>query len=219
MIRMNDSMNINQYHTSNSKLRKLGVGLSLSIALVTGLSGCKGTPFAFPQTFPGFGAPSKVPAPGTGSFQVPNTYNGTPGTSSTSSGGLSGSSFGNGPTGLNNKTSQTSLPVANLVNSISQAESQLLNLTNNARNTVTRTADTVNSRVEQASARVDRFGQGVVQASNILSEAATAPIVSSPSLPDDSDLNTQVELPASSVPPSGRVSDNTDASWRAPIRR
>lgn len=185
-----------------------------------GFVGCKGTPFSFPQSLTGNGASSRVPAPPTGSFQVPSTYNGNTGGATSSSGGLNSSSFGTAPNTLN-KTSQSNLPISNFVNSISQAESQLLNATNNARTTVNRTADAVNSRVEQASARVDRFGQGVVQASNIIAEAATAPPTftnaNDPNLA--SELSPQIEMPNST---SGRIGDSDAsgaATWRTPIRK
>ena len=174
--------------------------------------GCKGTPLSLPQSMTG---PTRVPPPATNSYQVPGGYNGASGAPAATSNGLNSSSFGNGA----NRTSQVTPPVSELVSRISQAESQFVNATNSARDSVNRSADALNSSVQQASARVDRFGQGVVLASSILTEAARAPSFTNsngPSLP--SDLSNQVEMPATN---SGRIGDSTssgDASWRTPIR-
>ena len=140
-----------------------------------------------PQSLSGLGGSSRVPAPATGSFQVPGSYNsGTPGTTGGgSSTGLGASSFtpstNTNPTVGGQRTSQILTPVSNLVDNISHAQNELLKQTNQAVNRVNRATEDVNSRVELASARVDRIGEGVVQASNILSEAAYAPVQSSPS--------------------------------------
>ena len=214
---MNDSMNIEQYRNHISNKQNLWSWLPLIMVFVVGISGCKGTPFAFPQGLTG--APSRVPSPATGSYQVPGSYNGTSGAPSNSSGGLGGSSFGTAPNGFN-KTSQNTLPVSNFINSISQAESQLLNVTNNARATVNRTADVVNGGVEQATARVDRLGQGVVQASNILTEAATTPISTGAqaySLESTPSFKMPNSLPTTN---SSTASNNVgDAAWRSPTRK
>ncbi len=210
-------MNIEQYLASKTRSFQYVATLSLAAALAAGTSGCRGTAPAFSQAFSGLTAPARVPPPAQGSFQVPGSYSGgVNGPGNPSSGGLGGSSFGSGP-----KTSQSSLPTGGLINGLSNTQSQILTATNRARNSVNRAADGINSSVEQASARVDRFGQGVAQASAILSEAATTPIVSGAS--ERSNMN----YPTNDPPPinsstSGRIGDadpSEAASWRTPIPR
>ncbi len=212
-------MNIEQYQRTKSTTFHWLAAVSFGAAVTAGFAGCKGTTPAFSQAFGGFGAPARVPPPAQGSFQVPGSYTGGTGTTgSSSSSGLGGSSFGNGP-----RTSQTNLPTSNLFNSISNAQSQLVAATNNARNTVNRTADNINSSVELASARVDRLEQGVVQAGAIVAEAATQPITMQPQQPISNFTNsasptTQTTAPTSN---SGSISDgdqSSNASWRTPVR-
>ena len=158
------------------------------------------------QAFGSLGAPARVPPPAQGSFQVPSTYSNGAGANSGSTGnGLGSSSFGSGP-----KTSHYSGPPSPLFNSLTNAQSQILNATNNARNTVNRTADGINSSVELATARVDRIGQGVSQATAILSESVTVPIVPS-----------ETETPNFSSSSSGRIGDtdtSENAKWRTPVK-
>ncbi len=159
---------------------------SITIVFIAGIAstmvGCQSSPFnGF--SFPNWGAPTKVTAPSTGSFQAPGSYNGSVGTGSSSStaptttiltpaGGIPP----NGPMQNGFRTSQLPNTTSPLVGSITNAQNQLQNATINTRNTVQQGADQLNNRVEQASARIDRFSQGVVQASQILSEAATLPV-------------------------------------------
>jgi hypothetical protein len=205
MIRMNDSMNIEQYQPTKTWMFRFVPALSLVAAMGMGIVGCRGTAPSFSQALNSFGAPARVPPPAQGSYQVPSSYSGGAGAPSPANSGLGGSSFGNGP-----KTSQHLLPTNNLLNGISNAQSQLLTATNNARNSVNRAADGINSSVELASARVDRIGQGVSQASAILSEAATAPIISYPE-----------ESPMPEPSNSGRLTDTeaSNANWKTPIKR
>ncbi|MEQ1825970.1 MAG: hypothetical protein ABL921_08475 [Pirellula sp.] len=187
----------------------LGVSLAFSPIVLTG---CRGTPFSLPESLGGIGgASSRVPPPATGSFQVPQSYSGPNANNS----GLGSSSFApnSGTTSATGfKTSQVSQPVSNFVSGISAAQSQLRTATNNALNTVNRTAQDVNSTVENATARVDRFGEGIVQASAILNDAASAPL-----LPAASDT-----APANGVSASGRIGDNPSTSapsaWRTPAQ-
>ncbi|MCY2982571.1 MAG: hypothetical protein NTY15_02935 [Planctomycetota bacterium] len=216
---MNDSMNIEQYQRTKSTTFHWLAALSFAAAVTVGFAGCKGTTPAFSQAFGGFGAPARVPPPAQGSFQVPSSYSSGVGTSGSSpSSGLGSSSFGNGP-----KTSQTNLPSSNLFNSISNAQSQLLSATNNARNTVNRTADNINSSVELASARVDRLEQGVVQAGAIVAEAATQPIITSQPQPPSSNYANSAypaTQPAATTSNSGSIGDidqSANASWRTPV--
>ncbi len=210
-------MNIEQYQPNKTRPFQVVATLSLAAVLAAGSTGCRGTAPAFSQAFSGLTAPARVPPPAQGSFQVPGSYSGgVNGAGNPSSSGLGGSSFGSGP-----KTSQNTLPTGNLVNSISNAQSQLLTATNKARNSVNRAADGINSSVEQASARVDRLGQGVAQAGAILSEAATTPIVSGAS--ERSNMNYPTSDPPSIISSnSGRIGDaepSETASWRTPVPR
>ena len=210
-------MNIEQYQLAKRLSFQNVAFWSFAAAITVGMVGCRGTAPSFSQVFSGLNAPARVPPPAQGSFQVPGTYSGGAGSTSNPSGsGLGGSSFGNG-----NKTSQNTLPASNLLNGISNAQSQLLTATNNARNSVNRAADGINSSVEQASARVDRLGQGVSQASAILNEAATAPLVG-PSFERTGMTNPSSDQPQISSSNSGRIGDNDpsdNAQWRTPIRR
>jgi len=207
----------------SKRLRSLSIGVFVGVML-PGATGCRGTALPFSQSFSGLGGPTRVPAPADGSFQVPGSYSGPNGTSSNPGSGLGGSSFNSGnsaaaPNGM--KTSQTNLPVTNFVNGISAAESQIRTATNNALSTVNRATEDVNNRVEQASARVDRFNAGVVQASNILSEAAYGPVNGQQNvqnLPSPTSPSRQNSIPSA----SGQIGDNSpssDASWQTPSPR
>jgi hypothetical protein len=180
------------------------LGLLLATAPIV-LSGCQGTPLSLPQAFSGLGGAPRVPPPATGSYQVPQSYSGPNATSS----GL-GSSSVSPPAGTNAfKTSQNSQPISDLVQGVSAAQAQFRTATNSAINSVNRAANDVNARVENATARVDRFGEGVVQASAILSEAASAPSYNA--------INSDA-IPTSST--SGRIGDATPTTesntWRTP---
>ncbi len=198
-------MNIEQYQQKKTWMLRNVATLSCAVVVAAGNTGCRGTAPSFSQAFSSFSAPARVPPPAQGSFQVPSSYSGGVGTSaSPANSGLGGSSFGKGPT-----TGQNTFPTNNLLSSISNAQSQILTATNNARSSVNRAADGINSSVEQASARVDRINQGVSQASAILSEAATAPIVSAEEMP-------------SALKNSGRIGDvdpSDNSNWRPPINR
>ena len=190
--------------------------LSIAAAIGTGTTGCRGTAPAFSQAFSGLRAPARVPPPAQGSFQVPGSYSGAVGSpANPTSNGLGGSSFSNGP-----KTSQNSLPTSSIIDRISNAQSQLLNASNNARNSVNRAADGINTSVEQASARVDRLGQGVVQASAILSEAASTPVVGNTAERTTTFAGGE-QAPNTNIS-SGRIGDSDqseNANWRTPVRR
>jgi hypothetical protein len=196
-------MKIEQYRMCRIQFIQRGLlAATLAIGPIA-LSGCRGTPLQFPQSLSGLGSATRVPPPATGSFQVPGSYSG-PNANPT---GLGSSSFApaNGTTSPNTlKTSQVNQPVSDFVNSVSAAQSQFRTATNNALSTVNRTAADVNSRVENATSRVDRLGEGVKQASAILTEAASAPLP--PSLSDSGST-------------SGRISDNATtapSTWRTP---
>ncbi len=211
-------MNIEQYQESKNWMFRYAAPITCAIALAAVNSGCRGTAPSFSQAFSSFAAPARVPPPAQGSFQVPSSYSGANGAAiPTNSGignpansGLGGSSFGNGP-----RTSQNMSPTSNLFDGISNAQSQILSVTNNARNSFNRTADGINSSVELAGARADRIGQGVSQAGAILSEAVTAPIVSA---------NNEIPTSANSFNSndysnSGRIGDTNpsdNGNWKTP---
>ena len=192
--------------------------LSIAATIGIGAAGCRGTSPAFSQAFSGLSAPARVPPPAQGSFQVPGSYSGAVGTSANpASNGLGGSSFGNGI-----KTSQNNLQTSSLVDRISNAQSQLLNATNNARNSVNRATEGINSSVEQASARVDRLGQGVVQASAILSDAASTPAVGNTADRTTTFSASEQQTNTNTNTSSGRIGDSDqseNANWRTPVRR
>jgi len=214
---MNHSMHIEQYQRRKTNSTHFIAILALAANLAVAVPGCKGTAPGFSQAFGGLTAPARVPPPAQGSFQVPGTYSGSgAGSSANPGGGLGGSSFGNGT-----KTSQNNLPTNNLFNSISNAQSQVLNTTNNLRNSVNRTADDINSSVELASARADRFSQAGAQSIAAFSEAATAPLVVNGT--ERSNQNYPVNEPAPiTFSNAGRIGDSDqsdNASWRTPVRR
>lgn len=176
--------------------------------------GCKGTGLTFPQSLGGVNNASRVPAPATGSFQVPGSYSGAPG--SPPSTGLGSSSFS--PANGAPRTSQTVQPVSNLLSGLQNAQSQFRTATNQAFDRVNRASENAQSHVEQAGARIDRIGAGVSQAGAIVSESWTAPIDSGVySQPNVSLPNSN---PAAPAPVStGRIGDalpSTSPSWRSP---
>ena len=213
-------MHIDQYQQRKTICTHFFATLALAANLVVAVPGCKGTAPGFSQAFGGLTAPARVPPPAQGSFQVPSTYSGA-GSSSNPGGGLGGSSFGNGTKTSQNTLSTNTLPTNNLFNSISNAQSQVLNTTNNLRNSVNRTADDISSSVEQASARADRFSQAGAQSIAAFSEAATAPLVvngterSNPNYP----VNEPAPITSSNAGRIGDSDQSDNASWRTPVRR
>ena len=173
---------------TTSSIGKKNIASLIAIAFAcSSLTGCQGTPFGG-LSMPGWGNATRVQPPATGSFQAPGNYNGGVGTTgslpapvtttiTTPPGGVPAI----GPMQGGIRTSQMSTSPPQWVNTIANAQNQLQSASQNARTAVQQGADQLNSRVEQASARVDRFGQGVVQAGQILNEAATTPLIASPS--------------------------------------
>lgn len=157
------------YQTQNLHKRKHNVLVGIAIAVVASVSGCTGLNNSIPQAL-GINSAARVPPPGTGSFATPNNY------TNNGSGANGNSALGSvSPSIPGPKTSQfnpAAQPTNQLLSGINSAQSKFLQVTNQARDTVNRTAEGINSGVEAASGRIDRFGQGVVQAGAILSEAA-----------------------------------------------
>jgi hypothetical protein len=106
------------------------------------------------------------------------------------------------PTTTAPKTSQfnpVEQPASQFLSSINSAQSRIQQVTSQARDTVNRTAEGINSGVEAAGGRIDRFGQGVVQAGAILTEAAQ-PV---------GNINDQG---------SNNFAEDPNAAWRKPTR-
>ena len=179
-------------------LRQLSIlGCGLIIASLSGCAGMNGLSHGL-----GINSASRVPPPATGSFAIPNTYtNGAAGT-----GGLSGNGSVNpgasSPTLGALQTNSVGSGVAysdQVLSSVNRIQSRIQDTSNQVRDGVVRTTDALNSRVEQASAKVNRFGEGVVQAGAILSES----------------LEDARNIPAPIVSSSGVVQD-PNATWRNP---
>jgi ABC-type transporter Mla subunit MlaD len=106
------------------------------------------------------------------------------------------------------------------LDSLNTAQNQLKQATDNARAAVMQTTNQIQGQVDQASAQIDRFGSGVVQASQVLSESLQPPVppvmTASATLPN---------FPPS--PPSGSIGDSgatptvidPNAQWRKPTPR
>jgi hypothetical protein len=91
-----------------------------------------------------------------------------------------------------------------VLSSVNQIQSRIQDTTNQVRDGVIRSTDSLNSRVEQANAKVNRFGEGVVQAGAILSE----------SMEEARNIPAPI-TPAPIVSSSGVVQD-PNATWRNP---
>lgn len=174
--------------------RRLSISAcGLGIMVLSGCAGVNGLSNGL-----GINSASRVPPPPTGSFAIPNSYtNGAEGT-----GGLSGNTPSNtgpsSPTLGALQTNNIGSGVAygdQVLSSVNRIQSRIQDTSNQVRDGVVRTTDALNSRVEQASSKVNRFGEGVVQAGAILSESfeeassMPAPIVSSSSVTQDSNAS------------------------------
>jgi hypothetical protein len=105
-----------------------------------------------------------------------------------------------------------------LTDAVAAAQNDLRIATDNARMAIEKSANSINSGVSQAGARIDRVGSGVVQASGILESSFQDPIPFPPiAVP-----------PAAPVPSasSGSIGDSTgepsaegNSQWRKPIPR
>ncbi|MFN7876514.1 MAG: hypothetical protein ACK5PB_14445 [Pirellula sp.] len=178
--------------------RRLSISTcGLGIMVLSGCAGVNGLSNGL-----GINSASRVPPPATGSFAIPNSYtNGAAGT-----GGLSGNtppSIGpSSPTLGALQTNNIGSGVAygdQVLSSVNRIQSRIQDTSNQVRDGVVRTTDALNSRVEQASSKVNRIGEGVVQAGAILSES----------------FEEESSMPAPSVSSSG-VTQDPNASWRNP---
>lgn len=122
-----------------------------------------------------------------------------------------------------------------LTDAVASAQNELRMATDGARSAIEKSANSVNSTVSQASARLDRVGSGVVQATGILESSLKDPI---PLPPPVTGFATPVGSPApdfSGLPPttapvssaqsgaSGTIGDaskeDPNAQWRKPTPR
>jgi hypothetical protein len=190
--------------------------LSLLFMSVCVVPGCTGMNNGLPSPFTN-PANTRVPPPATGSFATPNPYSNTPGAVAPTTSAT--------PTGV--KTSQfnpVEQPANQVLATINQTQSQLQSATNQALDTVYRTADDLNSRMDSASARINRLGQGVVQAGAILSDAASASLsdTNHASLSDTNhaSLSDTNHASLSDAPAAGAsTASDPNAAWRRPTPR
>ena len=174
----------------------------MGIASLTGCAGMNGLSHSL-----GINSASRVPPPATGSFAIPNSYtNGAPGA--------------NGVSGVNPSSTSPSSPTLGalqssnigsgiaygdqVLSSVNRIQSRIQDTSNQVRDEVARTTSAINSRVEQAGAKVNRIGEGVVQAGAIISD----------SLEEASNIPAPI-VPAPVVSASG-ITQDPNASWRNP---
>ena len=152
---------------------KIAVGIAL--AACAGLPGCTGMNQSVSQSL-GMNSGTRVPPPATGSYATPNSYTGngaaSPQVQVPQQPGISPGQAAPNATSYFNPLTQ---PTNQIVNSINNAQNQFNQATEQARNSVVQTADNLNNRLNTASERIDRFNQGVTQASAIMQDAIQAP--------------------------------------------
>lgn len=185
-------------HQNRNSYRSVCACAALFLGSIT--TGCTGLNSSFPHAF-GVNSGSRVPPPATGSFATPNSYNGTSGGQPSSPPPINGA-----PAAM--KTSQSSpleQPTTQLLSSLQQAQSQLNSATNQARDTINQSAESLNASVSSATSRIDRLGQGVIQASAILTDAAKESIGSG--------------VASSELSPDGAATIDPNAAWRPPNPR
>lgn len=110
-----------------------------------------------------------------------------------------------------------------LTEAVAAAQNDLRIATDNARMAIEKSANSINSGVSQAGARIDRVGSGVVQASEILESSFQDPIPFPPIAVPPATSLPSTSLPAAS---SGSIGDSTgepsaegNSQWRKPIPR
>lgn len=220
--------------------RILLVGAMATLAGAT--AGCQGNPLSG-NPLGGWNQATRVPPPSLGTPKGPTNYSGTVGQPSVGSPASSLPTV-NPPSAANgfnpaNKTTQGSFPNNPLANGIAAAENQVLGVTQNvtnalqqSSNAINKSTNAINSSVQQASARIDRLGQGVAQASEVLTAAVQDPLplppVVSGSIPAPVISPSNIPTPSSAAPSntapssSGSLSDTVidpNAQWRKPTPR
>lgn len=243
MPNTNGSCGVRNHRGSPKTRGTLGILLAGSMAALAGATvGCQGNPLSG-NPLGGWNQATRVPPPSLGTPKGPTNYSGTVGQPSLGSPApsLPAANQPSAASGFNpaNKTTQTSFPGNPLVDGIAAAENQVLGVTQNVTNAlqqsskaINNSTNAINSSVQQASARLDRLGQGVAQASEVLTAAvqdplplppvvsgsSPAPVVSASNIPAPSS-----SAPSSSAPPSsGSLSDTVvdpNAQWRKPTPR
>ncbi len=190
-----------------SKALRPWVVTGLAMALTTGVTGCAGMNNSLSQSL-GINSGARVPPPSTGSFAAPNNYTGTPQSSNMqpASGAVFTPNTTGNTTGSTSQFNPLAQPAGQLISGINQAQSQFLQATDQARNTINQTAEGLNSRVNTVGERIDRFNQGVAQASAIMHDAVQAP----PPQTMPSAVGSGV------APASANLVNEPDPTWRKP---
>ncbi len=134
-------------------------------ALSATFGGCQTNPLANTP----WGSASRVPPPNAPSVLPSAPYGGPAGAVSPAGMGSPQSRL---PAGSN---PQASVPNS-LFDPVVQAQNQLKASTDNARTAVAKSTDSINRSVQQAGARLDRIGEGVVQASGTIQSALQDPL-------------------------------------------
>lgn len=157
-----------------SSLRSL-LATNLMAIACGGISGCAGLNQSVSQSL-GINSGARVPAPATGSYATPGNYAG---------GNLTGPQVqlpqtqtavpGQAAPNTTSYFNPLAQPAGQIVNGINNAQNQFTQASEQARNSVVQTADSLNNRLQSASNRIDRFNQGVAQASAVMQEAIQAP--------------------------------------------
>jgi hypothetical protein len=197
-----------------------------AFAICAAVSGCQTNPLANTP----WSSASRVPPPNAPSVMPSAPYGGPVGAASPSS-PVAPSRL---PGGGNPQASATNP----LLDPVVQAQNQLKAATDNARMAVAKSTDSINSSVQQAGARLDRIGEGVVQASGTIQSALQDPLPFPPVIvppaspagagsfaPDPSGIPGTGGYASSAVPmPStGAIGDATpidpNAQWVKPTPR
>ena len=181
-------------------LRNRQFATFLTLALFSTALGCQSnsmmsTPWNQPTRVPPPNAPSNLP---TAPYSTPMGAGGQAAPKSVSA-------YSNSP----------------LTDAVAAAQNDLRIATDNARMAIEKSANSINSGVSQAGARIDRVGSGVVQASGILESSFQDPIPFPPiAVPPAG------SLPSASSGSSGSIGDSTgepsaegNSQWRKPIPR
>jgi len=215
MPNTNGSCSASQQRVSSKKRHAFRLLVAGSMATLAGaMVGCQANPLTG-NSLGGWNQATRVPPPSLGTPKGPNNYSGTvgqPSIGSPSTGSPSASQPTANPNSLNpaNKTSQSSFPSNPLADSIAAAENQVLGVTQNvtsalqqSSNAINKSSNAINSSVQQASARIDRLGQGVAQASEVLTAAVQDPLPMPPvvSGPSPSPAGTALSVPGPSMAP------------------
>ncbi len=201
--------------------------LFTACVLSTAFVGCQTNPLANTP----WGAASRVPPPNAPSVMPSAQYGGPSGAASPMSPGASQSRL---PGGANPQASAANP----LLDPVVQAQNQLKAATDNARMAVAKSTDSINSSVQQAGARLDRIGEGVVQASGTIQSAlqdplpfppvivpSTTPAGSGNFAPDPAGIpgTGGYAAPGLPMPSAGKIGDSTpvdpNAQWVKPTPR